>query len=238
MAHRGPDDQGTYVAPGIGLGNRRLAILDLSTAGHQPMSTPGSGLWITYNGEIYNHRELREELERCGHQFRSKTDTEVVLAAYQNWGPACLNKFNGMFAIGIWDARHRRLFLARDRIGIKPLYYYFDGYTLLFASEMKAILADPLVPRQLNPKGVANYFTFGHSVAPDTIFHNIKKVPPGHYLMCKPDDGDKLQLRIRRYWSLPVPGLTSEDAGEEYYAERVNHLLEESVRRRLISDVP
>src|SRR5688572_12577037 len=138
IAHRGPDDEGTWVAGPVGLGNRRLAIIDLSAAGHQPMSTEG-GIVLTFNGEVYNFRELRRELETAGHAFRSHTDTEVVLRAYDEWGPACLERFNGMFALAIWDGRRRELFLARDRYGIKPLYYGEAGSDFLFGSEIKSL---------------------------------------------------------------------------------------------------
>ncbi len=237
IAHRGPDDQGVYLGSSIGLGNRRLAIIDLSAAGHMPMSTASGRLWITYNGEVYNHRELRAELQGYGYRFRSKTDTEVVLYAYSKWGPDCLRRFNGMFALAIWDEEERRLFLARDRLGIKPLYYCFDDARIIFASEIKAILQDHEVSRELGPEGIINYFTFGHSMAPRTIFKNICKLLPGHYLMCVPEGEAKLQTKIQRYWAPPAPR-ESRDAGEKYYAEVVYRLLRESVRRQLISDVP
>ncbi len=237
ISHRGPDDQGVYLGSSIGLGNRRLSIIDLSPAGHMPMSTDSGKSWITYNGEVYNYRELRAELEKYGYRFRSNTDTEVVLNAYHKWGPDCLSRFNGMFALAIWDEEEQKLFLARDRLGIKPLYYYYDGARIIFASEIKAILQDHKVPRELSQEGIINYFTFGHSMAPRTIFKNIHKLLPGHYMMCLPEGESKLQLKIRRYWAPPIPG-QSKDAGKKYYTEGIYHLLRESVRKRLISDVP
>jgi asparagine synthase (glutamine-hydrolysing) len=237
LAHRGPDDQGVYIGPNIGLGNRRLAILDLSAAGHMPMSTESGKQRITYNGEVYNFKELRAELQGYGYRFRSNTDTEVVLYAYDKWGLDCVLRFNGMFALAIWDEVERRLFLARDRIGIKPLYYYFDGAGITFASEIKSILQDRRIPRELSHEGITNYFTYGHSVAPRTIFKNIYKLLPGHYLTCVLEGEAKLQIKIKRYWAPPEPG-HNEDAGEKYYAEEVYRLLKESVRRQLISDVP
>jgi asparagine synthase (glutamine-hydrolysing) len=237
IGHRGPDDQGVYLGTSIGLGNRRLAIIDLSEAGHMPMSTASGKLWITYNGEVYNHRELRTELQGYGYRFRSRADSEVVLYAYHKWGPDCLRRFNGMFALAIWDEEERRLFLARDRLGIKPVYYYFDGTRIIFASEIKAILQDHEVSRELSPEGITNYFTFGHSMAPRTIFKNIHKLLPGHYLICLPEREAKLQMKIQRYWAPPAPG-QGKDAGKKYYAEEVYRLLRESVRKRLISDVP
>ena len=201
-----------------------------------PMASASGKLWITYNGEIYNYRELRKELQGYGYHFRSNTDTEVALYAYDKWGPDCLGRFNGMFALAIWDEEDQRLFLARDRLGIKPLYYYFDTASIIFASEIKAILQDPAVSKELAPEGILNYFTFGHSMAPHTIFKNIRKLLPGHYMLCFPE-GTRLRSEIRRYWAPPLPG-HSEDAGEEYYCEEIRRLLGESVRKQLISDVP
>jgi asparagine synthase (glutamine-hydrolysing) len=237
LTHRGPDDHGLYVGDSIGLGSRRLSIIDLSSAGHMPMSTPSGKLWITYNGEIYNYHEIRKQLQDCGYSFRSNTDTEVVLYAYEKWGTDCLLKFNGMYAITIWDEEKKNLFLARDRLGIKPLYYYYDGTKIIFASEMKAILQDSRVPREFSYEGVINYFTFGHSMAPHTIFKNIYKLPPGHYLTCRLEGEAKLQMAITRYWAPPVPqGL--KDEGEQYYIEEIRRLLGKSVKSQLISDVP
>ncbi|MFC1948485.1 asparagine synthase (glutamine-hydrolyzing) [Chloroflexota bacterium] len=237
ISHRGPDDQGVYIDSSIGLGNRRLSILDLSKAGHMPMPDISQKLWITYNGEVYNYKELRSELQDYGYHFRSNTDTEVVLNAYHKWGQDCLSRFNGMFAFAIWDEEKRELFLARDRMGIKPLYYYCDGTRIVFASEIKAILQDHTISRELSQEGIINYFTFGHSMAPRTIFKEIHKILPGHYLICEPEGEAKLKIQIKRYWIPPIPG-QSEDAGKEYYMEGITHLLRESVRKRLISDVP
>jgi len=237
ISHRGPNDQGIYLRSTIGLGNRRLSIIDLSAAGHMPMSTISQKLWITYNGEVYNFKNLRTELQKYGYYFRSNTDTEVVLNAYHKWGPDCLKRFNGMFAFAIWDEEEQRLFLARDRLGIKPLYYYFDGARIVFASEIKAILQDHTISRELNQEGIINYFTFGHSMAPRTIFKEIHKLLPGHFIICVPQGNMKLTAQIERYWAPPIPG-QSEDAGKDYYIEGINYLLRESVRKRLISDVP
>jgi asparagine synthase (glutamine-hydrolysing) len=239
MAHRGPDDQGIYVSDSLGLGNRRLAIQDLSPAGHMPMSNNTGSVWITYNGEVYNFRELRNELQAKGHQFRSGTDTEVVLRAYLEWGPRCLERFNGIFAFAIWDTGKQQLFLARDRMGIKPLYYSFNGSTFSFASETKVLLADMDISREIDPQGLVNYFTFGHAVAPDTIFQEVKKLLPGHYMMCSlQKDRKALDLEVRQYWAPPVPiDGRKTDLGEEYYSECVYQLLEQSVRRQLVADV-
>src|SRR5918992_501186 len=240
IAHRGPNDQGIYVDDCMGLGNRRLAIQDLTSAGHMPMSDSDGKIWITYNGEVYNFRELREELRQKGYSFQSGTDTEVVLYSYQKWGPSCLHRFNGMFAFAIWDLEKQQLFLARDRMGIKPLYCSYDHTALVFASEAKAILADPTVKRELHPRGLVNYFTFGHAVAPDTIFHNVKKLLPGHYAICSPQGvGKSLRLSVHQYWEPPIPAdENNKYAREELYAEQVYKLLEQSVRRQMVADVP
>jgi asparagine synthase (glutamine-hydrolysing) len=237
ITHRGPDDQGIYVDTSIGLGNRRLAIIDLSSAGHMPMSTPSGNLWITYNGEIYNFKEIRQQLQDCGYSFHSNTDTEVALYAYHKWGPDCLHRFNGMFALAIWDVEKKLVFLARDRLGIKPLYYYYDGTRIIFASEIKAILQDSSVSRELSREGIINYFTFGHSIAPRTIFKNIYKLLPGHYLTCQPTGGAALEMTITQYWAPPLPQ-GFKDEGEQYYIEEIRRLLGKSVKSRLISDVP
>lgn len=234
LTHRGPDDRGTWRGNGIFLGMRRLSIIDLVT-GQQPIWNEDKTFCIIYNGELYNFLDLRPELEAKGHIFLTRSDTEVVLHAYEEWGPNCLRRFNGMFAFGIWDDRGRKLFLARDRIGEKPLYYYQDNQRFIFASEIKAILADPTVPKQVNPRGLANFLAFGHAVAPETIYQNIYKLLPGHYLLAK--NGN---IEIKQYWDvgeepqLPESSILSK--GE--YADRILSLLDDSVRRRMIADVP
>ena len=189
LAHRGPDDSGTVVlqdsASGmaeIGLGNRRLAILDLSPLAHQPMHDAQTGNWIVYNGEIYNFRDVRRELEQTGAVFTSQSDTEVLLKAYARWGASCLSKLRGMFAFAIWDARRHCLFLARDPMGIKPLYYFQSGSYFLFASEVRTLLGTGLVPRQLDPAGLINYLTFGSAYDPLTLVNGVRALPAGHTL--------------------------------------------------------
>jgi asparagine synthase (glutamine-hydrolysing) len=179
IAHRGPDGEGFYTDSFIGLGHRRLAILDLSPAGHQPMITPDGRYALTYNGEIYNFQELRIELESLGYQFRSKTDSEVVLYAYAEWGPECVNRFNGMFAFAIWDKTRQELFLARDRYGIKPLYYAFQGHTFIFASEQKAVITHPDVRREIDLEALLEYFTFQNIFTDKTLFRCVKLFPAG-----------------------------------------------------------
>ena len=190
LAHRGPDDSGTTVlrivapdATEIGLGNRRLAILDLSPLAHQPMHDAESGNWIVYNGEIYNFREIRDELLKAGTSLVSHSDTEVVLKAYARWGADCLTKFRGMFAFALWDAGRQRLFIARDPMGIKPLYYAQAGSYFLFASEVRTLLGTGLVASRIDPAGLLNYLTFGSAYDPLTLVEGIRAVPAGHTLI-------------------------------------------------------
>ena len=179
IEHRGPDGEGFYIDSFVGLGHRRLAIIDLSPAGHQPMATEDGNYIITYNGEVYNFQELRTELERLGHKFRSKTDTEVVLHAYAQWGAECVKRFNGMFAFAIWDRTRQELFLARDRYGMKPLYYTFVGPMFLFASEQKAIITHPAVRREIDLEGLIEYFTFQNIFTDRTLLKGIRILPAG-----------------------------------------------------------
>lgn len=231
QAHRGPDDSGTMVLDGHGvaLGHRRLSIIDLSPDGHQPMRNRAGDVWITFNGEIYNYQDLRRELSTCGYTFRSRSDTEVLLAAYETWGERCLERLNGMFAFAIYDARSRRLFAARDRLGIKPFYYHHNGTLLVFASEIKAVLACAQVPRR--PDFLALTTPARFQIPPFTGFDGILKLPPGHCLTFA--DG---RLEVRRYWNLTV----SEDAGskDEDVIERLDGLLNDAVRLQMIADVP
>jgi asparagine synthase (glutamine-hydrolysing) len=234
LRHRGPDDQGTWLGQGIFLGMRRLSIIDL-TGGQQPIWNADHTCCIIYNGELYNFLDLRPELETRGHSFRTRSDTEVILHAYEQWGPACLHRFNGMFAFAIWDDSNKTLFLARDRIGEKPLYYYWNDKRLIFSSEIKAIVADPTVPRQLHLRGLANFLAFGHAVAPETMYQNIFKLLPGHYLIAK--DG---KIQITQYWDVgQQPPLEDESVlPQQEYGELILSLLEDSVRRRMVADVP
>ncbi len=231
LHHRGPDARADWAGPGIQLGMCRLSIIDLA-GGQQPIWNEDRTRCIVYNGELYNFLELRPQLEARGHTFRTRSDTEVILHAYEEWGPECLQRFNGMFAFAIWDTDRRQLFLARDRIGEKPLYYYRDSHQLVFASEIKAIVADPAIPRELNPRGLSNFLAFGHAVGPETIYQGIAKLLPGHYLLA--GDGG---VQLTRYWDVQ-PAREAEGLSEEAYAARILDLLDDSVRRRLIADVP
>jgi asparagine synthase (glutamine-hydrolysing) len=237
LAHRGPDDSGTIVireeSPKpveIGLGNRRLAILDLSPLGHQPMQDPETNNWIAYNGEIYNFREVRAKLESEGIRFRSQSDTEVLLKAYGRWGEACLAEFRGMFAFAIWDARRHRLLMARDAMGIKPLYYSTQGKHFLFASELRTLLGTGLVPRRMDRAGLLNYLRFGSLYDPITLIEGVSALPAGHWLTW-----EKGNIKVSRYWDLAGDGnnsLASQDATD------LRHLIDESVRMQMVSDVP
>jgi len=231
LVHRGPDDGGVYHDGPIGLAHRRLSIIDLSPAGHQPMSNLGGTLWITFNGEIYNFLELRSELERDGVIFRSKTDTEVILALYERHGAECLRYLRGMFAFAIWDERARTLFLARDRLGKKPLYYYQGAEQFLFASEPKGILQDPEVPVEPDLEAIHHYLTYGYIPSPYSAFKGFRKIPPAHYLIIR--EG---RVHLERYWQLryhPKLQITEGELCEELLAR-----LREAVRLRMISDVP
>src|SRR5436190_1051704 len=230
MIHRGPDDEGLFVADGVGLGHRRLSIIDLSGR-HQPMANPDETVWITYNGEVYNFQELRSELEARGFAFQTKSDTEVILRAYEAYGDAMVERLRGMFAFGIWDARRRRLLLARDPLGIKPLYYTrtADG-VFVFASEIRALLTWPGVRAELDPDALWDYLGHRYVPGPCTIFKGIVKLQPGHLAVVDADT-----VAIRQYWDVPLDG---ETWSESACVAAFHDLLTDSVRRELVSDVP
>jgi asparagine synthase (glutamine-hydrolysing) len=235
MCHRGPDDEGIYINPThrLGLGFRRLSIIDLSPAGHQPMSNEDGSMWIVFNGEIYNHGDLRPELESRGHLFRSRTDTESIIHLYEEHGEDCVQFLRGMFAFAIWDENKQQLFLARDRIGIKPLYYCHSRGRFLFASEIKAILQAPNVARSLCREAFFHYLTFMVPPAPMTMFEGVQKLEAGHTLSIDKHG----HVSKKRYWDAIVPSPV-DSYPDEYYMERVMELLRESVRLRMMSDVP
>ncbi|MBI2457920.1 MAG: asparagine synthase (glutamine-hydrolyzing), partial [candidate division NC10 bacterium] len=236
MEHRGPDDAGVFVSPDgkLGLGHRRLSILDLSSLGHQPMATADGRYWIVYNGEVYNFRELRAELEPKGYTFRSTSDTEVLLALYAEYGPKMLHRLRGMFALAIWDAREERLWLARDRIGIKPLYYTCRDGRFLFASEIKAILAFPGIPRSVHLPGLHHFLSFLTTPAPLTLFEGIRKLPAGHTLTVQRDGS----VALEEWWDV-FDGVQPSATGDEAAIPgHILHLLRESIRYRMVSDVP
>ena len=233
IRHRGPDEFGIYLDRRAGIGCARLSIVDLST-GQQPIPNEDESLWIVFNGEVYNHPELRAELERAGHRFSTRTDTEVILHLYEDLGPACLHQLNGQFAIAIWDVRKGELFLARDRLGIRPLFYAQLPEGLVFGSEVKAILLDPRITARLDPYALAQAFTFWAPLAPRTAFQGISELPPGHYMLVRPDS-----LQVFRYWGLDFPEAGEEERlSEEEAAERLRELLSDATRLRLRADVP
>ncbi len=232
MRYRGPDDSGVWVEGNAGVASQRLAIIDLSPAGHQPMTNENESLWLVFNGEIYNYRELREELRGLGHQFRSQADSEVILHAYEAFGDRCVERFNGMFAIAIWDRARRRLWLARDRLGVKPLYYVFDGQTFAFASEIKALREGEGVGRKANPRAIAQYLHFSYSLDEETWFEGVRKLMPGWTASLSVASG----LSLRKYWD-PIDRYRTPDATPGY-ADRIRELLHDSIRLRLRSDVP
>lgn len=231
MIHRGPDGAGLFVDGSVGLGHRRLAIIDLHS-GDQPMATDDGRLQVVFNGEIYNFRELKDELEAHGHRFRTHSDTEVILHSYRQWGAAFVDRLRGMFAIALWDAPNRTLLLVRDRLGKKPLYYYFDGSRLVFGSEMKALLADETLPRTLDPAAVDAYCSFGYVPSPLSIFKEIRKLPPAHLALVTTGG-----LTVRRYWDLDM-SRESEEVPEARAVEELREVFDEAVRLRMISDVP
>jgi asparagine synthase (glutamine-hydrolysing) len=233
IAHRGPD-AGTYYRDSFAsLGHRRLSIIDLSTGG-QPMTSESGDLWIIYNGEIFNHADVRPELESAGHVYKSHCDTETVLHAYEEFGPRCLERFRGMFAFALWNRSSRTLFCARDRLGIKPFYYYWDGELFAFASEIKALLEHPAISAQLDESMLAEHLAFGYSSDERTLFRGIRKLMPGHWLTLH--DG---QLKIQQYWDVPDPAsTTSPSRDDESWIAECRQRLEQTVRMRLMSDVP
>jgi len=232
LAHRGPDDSGVFFSGPITLGHRRLSILDLSERGKQPMADDTKQCWIVFNGEIYNFRELRSLLESKGRRFRSETDTEVILQAYLEWGIEAVHRLNGMFAFAIWDSVRKRLWLARDPVGIKPLFYYADGKTLRFGSEIKAILADPAVARQPDLAAIDSFLSFSYTPAPRTGFVGIKQLLPGHSLLV--ENG---QVKISSYYRMPYPD-SPPNLSEADAIELLRQELKAAIRRQMVSDVP
>ena len=232
LAHRGPDGDGFFRRGPVGLGHRRLAIIDLVT-GDQPMSNDDGQVVVVFNGEIYNFRELRRELEARGQRFRTASDTEVIVRAYEEFGLDCLRHLRGMFAFAIWDERRHRLFLARDRVGIKPLVYAWDGHRLLFASEPKAILEDRTVPRRLDWEALRDYLTLHYIPSPRTIFADIRKLPPGCFLTIDLDGGEP---QVERYWDLRFAPETRRSEAD--WREGLRAHLHDAVSSHLVSDVP
>jgi asparagine synthase (glutamine-hydrolysing) len=233
LCHRGPDETGIYLDDHIGLGHARLSIIDLST-GTQPIHNEDKSLWIVYNGEVFNYPELTEDLLRKGHRFYTTSDTEVLLHLYEEQGPDCLAQLNGQFAVAIWDAKKKELFLARDRLGIRPLYYTILDRTLIFASEIKSIFANKDVSRRIDPIAMDQIFTFWTTLTPRTVFEDVYELPPGHYL--KTSDG---KIAFRKYWDIPLyPRAEQSDLAPQEICRQVRELLADAVRIRLRADVP
>lgn len=231
IVHRGPDDDGYYVKGPIGLGFRRLSIIDVS-GGHQPLANEDDSVWIVFNGEIYNYQELRALLLAKGHVFKTQSDTEVIVHLYEEYGRDCLEKLRGMFGFAIWDSKKKSLFLARDRVGIKPLYYYLGEHFLSFASEMKAILVDPAVRREIDPAMIDRFLTYFYVPGPSTLLRNFFKLEPGHWLLVQ--DG---KIQIQSYWDIDFQP-TDDHLSAEALEQKVVDLLDETVQLHMISDVP
>jgi len=237
MVHRGPDADGFHISDDrrTGLGFRRLSIVDLDT-GDQPMSNEDDSIWLIFNGEIYNHADIRSRLEAKGHRYRSKCDAEAVVHLYEEYGPDCVHHLRGMFAFAIWDSRKRVLLIARDRIGVKPLYFAASSDRFLFGSEIKALLAHPRMSTRLNEQALSLYLTFAATPAPGTLFEGVQKLPPGHRLVLDTQTG---QHRVERYWQpLPDPDELGRRRQPEEYVERLDALIRESIGLRMMSDVP
>ena len=231
MVHRGPDDDGFHLADGIGLGMRRLSIIDLHT-GRQPIRNEDGSIWVVFNGELYNCAQQRRELERLGHSFYTSTDTEIIVHLYEEYGMRCMEKMRGMFVFALWDERRKKLLIARDRLGIKPLYYAEVGGRLIFASELKAVLQVPEIERTLNFNAVNHLFSFLSTPHTESIIEGVHKLEPGHFLTASAEEG----ISVEPYWNVKF----EPDYGksEEYFVERLRELLQESVRLRMIADVP
>lgn len=230
MAHRGPDGSGIYISNNIGLGHRRLSIIDIG-GGYQPMSNEDDTLWVTFNGEIYNYIEIRKELKNLGHIFKTSSDTEVIVHAYEQWGEDFVKRFNGIFGFVLFDIKEQLLIIARDHLGVKPIYYVKVGNRYLFASEIKALLQDKSCPKEVDIESLNHLFTFRFVPSPDTMFKYIKKLPPGHLAICKPSG-----LTLKRYWnSIPQ---TDKNRSEVDLINEYQTLLEDAVRLQLRSDVP
>jgi asparagine synthase (glutamine-hydrolysing) len=231
ISYRGPDDKGTYTDKHVSLGHNRLSIIDLSKAGKQPMTNEDGSIFIVFNGEIYNFKEIKQKLIKKGHKFNSNTDTEVIIHAYEEFGEECLKLFNGMFAFAIWDTNNKKLFLARDRLGIKPLYYYLDqkNEKLIFSSEIKGILQHE-IKKKINIQSFNSFLTYRFITSDETMIQNIKKLKPGHYLTYQ-----NKKIHMNKYWNLKWNTINK---SKDYFVKKIDQLLNESVDKRLLSDVP
>ena len=234
IIHRGPDDEGHYINGNVGLGFRRLSIIDLKT-GHQPLSNSDSSIWITFNGEIYNFKELKADLEKRGYRFKTNTDTEVIVNLYEEYGENCLSYLRGMFAFVIWDDRKKQLFGARDRFGIKPFYYYLDAEKFVWGSEIKAINASNGIKKEIDIRALDSYFAYGYITGNNqSIYNSIKKLEPAHYFIIKPFESNN--IKIQKYWDIAFEPDYSKT--EDQWVDEIVNTLSESIKMRLISDVP
>jgi asparagine synthase (glutamine-hydrolysing) len=238
LRHRGPDDEGVWSDDIAGLAHARLSVIDLSPAGHQPMASADRTVWITFNGEIYNFAEVRRDLGEAGYRFRSQSDTEVIVNGWHAWGPRIFSRLRGMFALAIWDRRSRRLVLARDRIGKKPLYYAATADAFLFGSEIKALLAWPGLPREPDLSTIDRYLTWGYVPAPHTAFEGIRKLAAAHYLVVEAGVDGFVEPELVRYWRLPEPRTVRRRRGIADLRRELVGQLEDAVRLRMVSDVP
>lgn len=236
IAHRGPDGFGYFSDPGIYLGHRRLSIIDV-TGGRQPMSNEDDSVWIVYNGEIFNHADERPALEAAGHRYKTHCDTETILHAWEQYGADCLARFRGMFSFALWDRKQQTLFCVRDRLGIKPFYYFWDGRVFAFASEIKALLEHPAISARLETELLPEYLSFGYNSEERTLFRGIKRLMPGHHLTIRLGQKRSPELKITQYWDVPAPGVPAQQSEAEWITE-TRRRLEETVRMRLMSDVP
>jgi len=232
MAHRGPDDEGIRTEGRVGIAMRRLSIIDVA-AGHQPLSNEDGTIWIVFNGEIYNHSALRKQLEEQGHRYRTHCDTETIVHLYEEYGCDCVQHLRGMFGFAIWDSRKRQLFVARDRLGIKPLYYRATSDSFLFGSEIKVIVAHPRVHAEFNRTALPEYLAFGYLSGEETLYQGVRKLMPGHTLVLD-ENGT---IHIQQYWDLPLTGETASHS-ENYYVQKYREMLEAAVSSHLMSDVP
>src|SRR5713226_5534047 len=232
IIHRGPDDDGFFVEGNIGLAMRRLSIIDIQT-GHPPNTNEDENIWIVYNGEIYNHQQLRVDLEARGHRYRTKSDTETIVHLYEEYGRDCVNHLRGMFAFAIWDREKRSLFVARDRLGIKPLYYRLTSEYFLFGSEIKVILAHGGVRPEFHFSGLPEYLAFGYLSGEETFYDGINKLLPGHRL----ELSENGEVKVEQYWDLDVSS-TGPVRDQSYYVQTYREMLEQSVGSHLMSDVP
>ncbi len=235
MHSRGPDDAGLWVDDSVGFGHRRLSIIDLSALGHQPMRDEKTGAVIIFNGEIYNFKDIRSELEKYSIKFRSQSDTEVILKAYRKWGNACVDKFKGMFAFALWDPQRRGIFVARDRMGIKPLYYYLNHNVFMFASRLKSLMLHPLCPQEIDQEALSLYLSLGFIPAPWSILNEVKKLKPGHYLWV-----DEKRWRETCYWSIDKIGSNRsfDTASDKELIDKLDDIMLKAVKSHMISDVP